>query len=127
MATGIGRLAIGGIAGTLLLAMSGMAKADAIDGDWCRPGGKHMTIKGADIVTPNGTRMKGNYSRHAFSYVIPPADPGAGQTVFMVLLNEETLDLRIGTDPADAAQAEPEVWNRCREVTSSLWPLQRRQ
>ena len=33
-------------------------------------------------------------------YVVPPVDPDAGQTVFMTLVNEDTVHLRIGATPS---------------------------
>ena len=54
------------------------ARADAIDGDWCRSDGKRMTIRGPAIVTPGGQKTNGNYSRHYFSYEIPAGEVGAG-------------------------------------------------
>ena len=70
-----------------LLALSGgAALADAIDGDWCHGDGRRLSINGPDIVTPGGARLKGDYDRHHFSYVVPASEPGAGGTVAMVLL-----------------------------------------
>jgi hypothetical protein len=89
------------------------ARADAIDGEWCDPESRHFAIKGSEIVTPAGTKTVGNYSRHAFSYVIPPSEPEAGKQIFMRLMNETTVNLQVGTDPAAATQ----VWKRC-EPTS---------
>ena len=63
------------------LGFVGAARADAIDGDWCRSGGKRMTIRGPAIVTPGGQKTNGNYSRHYFSYEIPAGEVGAGATV----------------------------------------------
>ena len=98
----------------LLLALigAGAASADVIDGDWCL-GGKHFSIKGPAIVTPEGARMDGDYTRHSFSYVAPAAAPEAGATIFMRLLNETTLRVTPGADPAAPAQ----IWRRC-DVTS---------
>ena len=88
------------------------ALADAIDGHWCFPDGRRMSIQGPAIVTPDGTRTQGDYARHYFTYVVPPSDRGAGQTVSMALVNEETVHLRIGN-------ADPiEVWRRCGPPTS---------
>ena len=92
----------------------GAARADAIDGNWCNGEGRHFSISGATIVTSEGTKTTGNYSRHAFSYTIPSPDPSAGAQVFMVLLNELTVRLRIGY--ADL-QAPTQIWKRC-DVTS---------
>jgi hypothetical protein len=104
--------------GLAIIAMSlisgiGAARADVIDGNWCNGAGRHFSIRGATIVTAEGTKTDGNYSRHAFSYTIPSPDPLAGAQVFMMLVNEQTVRLRIGVDPA----APTQTWNRC-DVTS---------
>ena len=78
------------------------AFADAIDGNWCHSDGRRFTIRGPEIVTPGGTRMEGNYSRHWFSYTAPAPEPGAGQTIFMALADENTVYLRRGEQTARA-------------------------
>src|SRR5258708_39682350 len=93
-----------------VLLASGRGWADVIDGDWCATNdGRHLSIKGPEIVTPAGTRMQGDYTRHSFIYVVPQAEPGAGQTVAMQLINEETVNLRIGAGLAAPAQAPGRV------------------
>ncbi len=94
--------------GAALLAQSLPAAADAIDGDWCGADRKHMTIRGPDIVTPGGAKMQGAYSRHAFSYVVPAGEPGAGATMSIVLLGENLAQARAG----DAAPVQE--WKRCQ-------------
>ena len=101
------------LAAAAMLLAAAPARADVIDGDWCSPDGKHLSIKGPDIVTPSGTRTVGNYSRHAFNYVVPARDTNAGFTVAMTLVNEETMQFRIGKDASAAAQAPMQVWHRC--------------
>jgi hypothetical protein len=97
-----------------ILLPCGRAWADVIDGDWCATNdGRHLSIKGPEIVTPAGTRMQGDYTRHSFVYVVPQAEPGAGQTVAMQLINEETVNLRMGASVSAAAQAPVQVWHRC--------------
>lgn len=96
------------------LLAAGSARADVIDGDWCATSdGRHFSIRGPEIVTPAGTRLQGSYTRHSFLYVVPPAEPGAGQTVAMILVNEETVNLRMAANAAEAAQAPVQVWHRC--------------
>jgi hypothetical protein len=84
------------------------AFADAIDGNWCHNDGRRFSIRGPEIVTPGGKTMDGNYSRHWFTYVVPAPEPGVGQTVFMTLLDANTVHLRLGE-----ASAAPETWLRC--------------
>jgi hypothetical protein len=100
----------------LALAMlAGPAFADAIDGNWCHSDGRRFSIHGPEIVTPGGKHMEGNYSRHWFSYVAPAPEPGAGQTIFMTLADENTVYLRRG----EAATSQ-ETWVRCSPSVSSL-------
>ncbi|MSP89712.1 MAG: hypothetical protein EXQ92_13025 [Alphaproteobacteria bacterium] len=91
------------------LFLSAPALADAIDGDWCHSDGRHFQIVGPQIVTPKGQRIAGNYGRHDFNYVVPAAEPDAGQTVDMRLINDQTVHLRLSGNAA----AEPQVWRRC--------------
>ena len=93
----------------LLLADGATARADAIDGNWCAPDGKVMSIEGPRIVTPGGTALNGDYRRHDFAYVVPAGEPAGGSEVRLVLLDEDTV--RMTTGPG------PEIWRRC-DVTS---------
>lgn len=86
----------------------GAARADAIDGDWCQADGRHMTIRGPEITTPGGTKMRGDYGRHSFTYVVPAGEPGAGETVSLVLLNELLAHGRQG-----GPNAPVQEWRRC--------------
>jgi hypothetical protein len=95
--------------------LAGPACADAIDGDWCHGDGRRFSIRGPEIVTPGGKRMEGNYSRHWFSYAVPAPEPGAGQTIFMTLADENTVHLRLGE-----AVTTQETWVRCSPSVSSL-------
>ena len=101
-----------------LLGLIAPARADRIDGAWCHDQGARMMIDGPAIVTPTGTHTQGDYSRHAFSYVVPPEDPGAGTIVRMRLLNEETVQVQAGP------QAPWETWNRCGPSISLLERIQ---
>lgn len=104
------------IAGVVaLLATAAPAFADAIDGQWCDSKGRTFEIEGPKIVTPGGTAMTGDYSRHDFVYVIPAGEPGTGETVEMILLGDD--DLSLTTGPATGARSQPEMWRRC-SVTS---------
>lgn len=106
------------VCATMLLSAPA-ARADAIDGDWCRGAGRHFSIKGPEIVTPGGTRLNGTYGRHSFAYVVPQPEPGAGRTVFMALVNEQTVYVRLDEMPASATDSAVEVWRRCTPATSA--------
>lgn len=106
----------------LLAAAAGLALstapafADAIDGNWCHNDGRRFTIRGPDIVTPGGKAMRGDYSRHYFSYTPPAGEQGAGATVYMTLMSENLVQLRYG----DAAATNPESWVRCSPSISAV-------
>jgi hypothetical protein len=108
------------IAALAVSVLAGPALADAIDGNWCHTDGRRFSIRGPEIVTPGGKLMEGNYSRHWFSYTAPAPEPGAGQTIFMTLADENTVHLRLG----DQTSA-PETWVRCSPSISSLLMLPR--
>ena len=97
-----------GAIGAALLSHILPAAADAIDGDWCREDGKRMSIQGPAIVTPGGGKTQGDYSRHAFAYVIPPGEAGAGNNVAITLRGEHLAEAREG----DAGALQE--WRRCQ-------------
>ena len=99
------------IAAALVLPASG-ALADRIDGDWCNPEGKHLSIKGNEIVTPGGVTMAGNYSRHAFTYAIPAGEGANGAQMLLQLLNEETMQAR-----TDGVSGPAVTWKRCQHTS----------
>jgi hypothetical protein len=102
------------VAGIACLGLwSTLARADVIDGDWCNADGKQMTIRGPEIVTPGGKQTRGDYTRHSFSYVIPAGEPGAGETVSIILRNELLAHAR--QDKTDAPWQE---WRRCTAKVS---------
>jgi len=96
-----------------------VAHADAIDGNWCSAEGKRMAIEGPAVTTPAGTAWHGNYSRHYFTYEVPPSDPGAGQTVYMALQNENTVHITQAADAQAAQKSAVQVWHRCPPAVSA--------
>lgn len=103
-----------GLAGLVLAAsmFSVPALADAIDGNWCHNGGKRLSINGPAITTPGGNKITGDYDRHGFRYVVPAGEPAAGGTVDMVLIDDDTVQVK---PPGDA---KLEQWKRCAAATS---------
>ena len=99
-------------AAVILVFSAGAALADRIDGDWCSPEGKHLTIKGSDILTPGGVRMQGSYSRHAFTYDIPSGEGTGGAQMLLQLLNEETMQARV-----DGVSGPAVTWKRCQNTS----------
>lgn len=88
------------------------AQADAIDGSWCYKG-RHLAIEGPSILIPSGKQITGDYDRHGFIYKVPPGDKGAGTSIFMGILDDETMELRVGSQ-----EAQPEIWRRCAAPVS---------
>jgi hypothetical protein len=72
-----------------------------------------LAIEGPNILIPSGKQITGDYDRHGFIYKVPPGDKGAGSTIFMGILDDETMELRVGSE-----QAKPEVWRRCAAPVS---------
>lgn len=106
-----GKLTVTLALATIVTMGAGSALADAIDGDWCVPDGpSRLRIAGSNITTPVGTQTTGNYSRNAFSYIVPDNDTGSGQPIDMVLLNEEEVRL-------SANGGEPQIWRRCQIIS----------
>ncbi len=83
------------------------ARADRIDGYWCR-GVQQLFIDGPRIVTPGGKDMTGEYDRHGFRYVVPAGEPDAGAAATMMQLNEDLMQRVLSTRPGAA-----EDWLRC--------------
>jgi hypothetical protein len=104
---------IGFIAAAVTLAAAGSASADAIDGNWCRDDGRRMEIEGARISTPGGNVIQGDYTRHAFRYVVPEREEHGGTQRFLRLRGENTVH----AFPAEQPNADPEVWRRCTPVS----------
>jgi len=88
-------------AGVLCLAAS-HARADVIDGDWCKA---------------DGNQTRGDYTRHSFVYVVPAGEAGAGETVSIILLSEYLAHARQG-----GADAPIQVWNRCPPGVAETTP-----
>ena len=103
------------LAAICLAGLAGPAFADAIDGNWCHNDGRRFSIRGPEIITPGGRATEGNYSRHWFSYVVPTPEVGAGETIFMTLLNENTVQTRRG----ETASTQ-EIWIRCTPSVSAV-------
>jgi len=107
------------LAAAAALLGSAPARADAIDGDWCSLDGKRlMSIHGPRIVTPGGKLTRGDYGRHYFSYQVPAGEAGAGATISMFQLSEDTVRITDARDRAAAMQAPGEIWHRCSRTIS---------
>ena len=98
-----------------VLLQTGVGRADAIDGDWCSTDGMRMSIHAEKVTTPGGRQIDGNYSRHAFDYVVPAGESGSGEVVNIILRSEYLAVSRQGS-----AEAPLREWRRCKETISRL-------
>lgn len=92
----------------LLMVFSGTARADAIDGNWCHTEHGNFEIRGNNILTPGGSQMTGEYSRHTFRYIAPTGERAATKAINMAVIDDETLHLLV-----EEADGNIEVWRRC--------------
>jgi hypothetical protein len=114
--TAMFRRAIAPVLFVLVALSTGGAYADRIDGHWCK-GLKRLYIDGPQIVTPGGTKMTGDYDRHAFTYVVPAGEDDAGATITMQQMHEELMQWQSSSNPSDVQD-----WIRCNEQISRLTP-----
>ena len=98
---------------TGLLLQTGVGHADAIDGDWCSTDGMRMSIHGEKITIPSGKQIQGNYSRHAFDYVVPAGK--TAQVMSSVFSYGESI-LRYRTK--GQSKGFRKEWHRCKESIS---------
>lgn len=95
----------------MLTAAPTLALCDRVDGAWCGPDGRQITILGDRVVSFGGTETDGIYSRHRYAFTVPEGEAGAGAAVVLNQLSEEEARLSV-----DGGDGQP--WTRCRPVTS---------
>lgn len=109
-------LRLAGLAVSALVLTAVGARADAIDGEWCREG-RSFKIEGPRIRTYAGSSLNGLYDRHRFEYTAPASEPEAGAVIVMQLRGKEEVHLYRKPKEGGACDQPPEIWRRCR-VTS---------
>ena len=106
-----GALTSAGVVAALMIATTGSARADAIDGTWCSESGQRLAIDGPSVTTTRGLKLSGDYTRHSFRFTLPQNEQDAGTPVDMVLQGEAQVRVTIGTSAA-------QTWRRCPPGTS---------
>jgi hypothetical protein len=92
------------------------AVADRIDGTWCSPEGKSVSIVGPNVVTSRGTAVDANYNRHHIDYAIPAGEPDEGGTFRADQLNDNQI--RVVLTGADGEpKGEAQIWTPCKPVS----------
>jgi hypothetical protein len=102
---------LGMACGVALLMAPGVALAHSIDGSWCHKDGKQLSVDGPRIVTPGGNMTTGDYDRQGTSYIVPPGERGAGKSMVMSLVDEDTMQMSEGTLRVISEIAS--TWQRC--------------
>jgi hypothetical protein len=98
------------VASVFVLA-AGPALAYDFNGDWCHRDGRKMSIRIPEIVLPSGNKVLGIFDDDRFVYVIPDGEPGAGQVVLMVWVDE-----------VPGKPLPPHVWVKCAPPNVSALP-----
>src|SRR5262245_30229094 len=99
------------LVGGLLLLAASPALAYDFNGDWCHRDGRKMSIRVPEIVLPSGSKVLGVFDDDRFIYVIPDGEPGAGQVVLMVWVDE-----------VPGQPLPPHVWVKCAPPNVSALP-----
>jgi hypothetical protein len=94
------------------------AWADSIDGEWCSPDGSRLVIDGNYVTTPGGSKIKGAYDRHHFTFTMPQDDTNGGLDVDMVLTTDSQISVRYLAYSTKEKYLLPEFWVRCRQSLS---------
>ena len=101
----------GALVGGLFLLAASPALAYDFNGDWCHRDGRKMSIRVPEIVLPSGVKVLGVFDDDRFIYVIPDGEPGAGQVVLMVWVDE-----------VPGRPLPPHVWVKCAPPAISALP-----
>ena len=96
----------------LIIAAAAAAAAGGLDGIWCSPDGRRITVDGLDVITPGGQRTTGVYRQYVFSYAVPENERDAGAVIWMALVDENTA--RVSTVSKEQREPPPHgLWQRC--------------
>ncbi len=88
------------------------AAAASVDGSWCAPDGRQITVSGLAVITPGGQRTSGAYSGRAFSFEVPDKEWGAGWILWLERVADDALRV---SRMAKHQQGPPPhgLWRRC--------------
>lgn len=100
----------------LLVASTATAFADKIDGTWCSPSGKSISIDGPRVITPSGKTVAARYDRHHIDYEIPDGEPNAGDRLTADQLNEEQIRVSV-VSKAKSETGASEIWTPCKQIS----------
>ena len=100
----------------LMTASTQNALADRIDGTWCSPDGKSVSIDGRNVVTSRGNAVDANYNRHHIDYIIPAGEPDEGGVFRADQLNDNQISVVL-IGAGGGSKSNPEIWTPCKPVS----------
>jgi hypothetical protein len=107
---------LGILTAVVLFTSTQAALADRIDGTWCSPDGKSVSVDGPNVVTSRGNAIFANYNRHHIDYIIPAGEPDEGSQFRADQLNDNQIRVVLigaGGEP----KGEVEIWTPCKPVS----------
>lgn len=107
---------LSGLALAMLLASQMSALADRIDGTWCGPEGKTLSVNGPSVTTPGGNGVVARYNRHHVDYEIPAGEANAGDRFSADQLNDEQIQVVVMPKSGGTASS-PEIWKSCVPIS----------
>lgn len=90
--------------------------ADRIDGNWCSPEGRSISVDGPNVVTPGGRTITANYNRHHVDFEIPKGEPDSGNRFSADQLNDEEISVSI-IRAGDAGADKAVIWRQCKPIS----------
>jgi hypothetical protein len=104
------------LAAALICASTQAALADRIDGTWCSPEGRSVSIDGPNVVTSRGNAVNANYNRHHIDYAIPAGEPDEGGTFRADQLNDNQIQVVL-IGASGEPKGDAEIWTPCKPVS----------
>lgn len=100
----------------LICASTQAALADRIDGTWCSPEGKSVSIDGPSVVTSHGNAVDANYNRHHIDYIIPAGEPDEGGIFRADQLNDNQIQVVL-IEATGEPKHNAEIWTPCKPIS----------
>ncbi len=107
------------LAALLSLALSSaaaLAAAGSLDGRWCSPDGRQLTVSGLAVITPAGREVIGRYSQKAFAFVMPEREWDGGKTIWMELKTRDSVRVSVQS-PHQEGPPPHDLWRRCPDIS----------
>ena len=87
-----------------------------LDGHWCAPDERTISVAGNTVITPNGLRTRGVYTKHALSFIEPGENGAQAAVIWMEPKGKDAV--RVSFASADQKEPPPhDLWTRCRTTS----------